>query len=383
MLNFGTGSNVSSSALGIGSALPQFAGNSGYSGGSQLAPPSFNPNTGTTRFQQQMNSQPAGGGAAWQASSYVPDRLPKKLEGKNLTSSERAAWSDRAPTSWDSQAIPVENTQQYVSNLPSGRSLYNDLMVDYNDFMAKGVYRFDDMDSNAFDATLADWAARESKNRKQYINMTDEWLAGEAANPTGVFRNREGSNGPTWDSASGEGGSSITWMDVPIRVYPKGLWGAGMNSGGLVHKGGREMLNQEGIAGALGAQVTPAQRQPNPQGPAPDTEPLIQAALMAIDPNSEMPEEERAEILAMFEEVFGPGSIEQLKEEYMGNDEVPAMLTPGEVVIPKNKVNEAGGPDSLMAMVDELGQARGGTPAQALEQSGGLGAVLGMNGGQR
>lgn len=390
MLNFGTGSNAPVSAAGIGSALPKFTGNSGYGAGTQLTPASFNPGTGTTRFQQMYNANPAGSGAEWQKSNYTPNTLERKLEGKNLTASQRDAWSDGNPTSWDAPAMSIEDSQQYVSNLPTGQSLYNDLMVDFNHWKSAGGYK-NNLNPD-FDITLADWAARESKNRKQYISMTDQWLAGEAANPTGVFRGRVESRGdPSWGEQAGldpsdANGRTINWMDVPIRVYPKGLWGAGLNDGGLVRRGDTQMLNEGGIAGVLGGQQQIPQQpiqqaQAGPQGPSPDTEPLIQAALMAIDPNSDMPEEERVEILSMFEEVFGPGSVEQLKEEYMGNDEVPAMLTPGEVVIPKNKVNEAGGADNLMAMVDELGQARGGTPAQALSQAGGLGAVLGMNDG--
>ena len=148
-----------------------------------------------------------------------------------------------------------------------------------------------------------------------------------------------------------------------------------MNSGGLVRRGDRE--DPQGLAAGYneGGQVQ--------AGGQMDNEQLINMALVAIDPNSNMPNSDREAILAMLEEVFGEGAVEALKEEYMGHDEVPAMLTPGEVVIPKNKVLEAGdgnpdaGAQNIMGMVDEMNNLQGGAPADALGGVGGIAAALG------
>lgn len=316
-VNFGSGNNTSS--MGLGSALPSF-NPSAYS--YTPSPPSFDPGTGTTRFQSMYQSATGGDLAPDESYYYYGKyRAPK---GWN-------ALGDAPPTGYffDGESKNVSIPVQYGTS-------------------PLDVVASPSMSGSLTHSTIGDWIEGNAELRRGVIGSDDYSVV-----DLNQFLK------PSWE-----------------RVSPS----YGMNSGGIVPG-----YNEGGIAMAMQPEMSgmeiPGQEI---QTGGEDTKELINMALVAIDPNSDMPEDDRTAVLSLFEEVFGPGSVEMLKEEYMGKDEVPAMLTPGEVVVPKNKVLHAGGGDpeagaqNIMQMVDELGQLRGGDPATALGGAGGIASALGV-----
>lgn len=153
---------------------------------------------------------------------------------------------------------------------------------------------------------------------------------------------------------------------------PYGLYGLRQRRGRRNWSGWNLHMNEGGVVegGLAGAGSVPQESfDPNDE--------LIQFALKAIDPESGMDDQDRQAILQEFEAKYGDGAVEVLEEMYFGHDEVPAMLTPGEVVIPKNDVIDAGGPESIMKVVEELKMARGGEASVPFPGGQGLMAALG------
>ena len=117
---------------------------------------------------------------------------------------------------------------------------------------------------------------------------------------------------------------------------------------------------------------------------SPEQEQLRAYAIDALDPNTPLSDEARNKILMAFEEVFGKGSVEELAKQLDASegsetgvgptDTVPAMLTPGEFVVPEDVVQNVG-EDNLYQMMD---QARGLAQGQAPVEQRGLGAATGM-----
>ena len=114
---------------------------------------------------------------------------------------------------------------------------------------------------------------------------------------------------------------------------------------------------------------------------------LMMQAMAAVDPMSGMDGQDRAAILAAYEQMYGPGSVDQLRAamaEQMAmesdgmSDSIPATIdgqemariSEGEVVIPADAVSSLGngstdaGARQLMSMVDELRQLKGGSASQ-------------------
>ena len=320
-LNYSGKGNTST--LGLGGALPSFnPGSYTYT----PVPPSFDPGTGTTRFQSMYSSS----------------------IGNDLQPGESYYYHGayRKPDSWDH--VGDTPPDGYVLD---GASKYISIPVEYGQ-------------------SPTEYGSTGTLNGMLGRSSVGEWIAGPAELRKGVL-----------------GAEDYSVVDLDSFLTPS--WerrnpSYGMNAGGMVRN-----YNEGGLAMAMPQEEMMGAPMPNPdiQPSSQDSEELINMALVAIDPNSDMPDDDRSAVLALFEEVFGPGSVEMLKEEYMGKDEVPAMLTPGEVVVPKNKVLHAGGGDpdagarSIMQVVDELGQLRGGEPAAALGGAGGIASALGMNDG--
>ena len=107
---------------------------------------------------------------------------------------------------------------------------------------------------------------------------------------------------------------------------------------------------------ASGGEVGPAEALNQDVGASPEEMQLVMGAIAALDSNSDMDNADRNMILAAFEEYFGEGALAELMEEIssvddgkrrdnfqFGNkpspeDTVPAMLQPGEFVLPKREV---------------------------------------------
>lgn len=123
----------------------------------------------------------------------------------------------------------------------------------------------------------------------------------------------------------------------------------------------------------------------------PQDEQFITLALEAIDPASGMPDQQRQIILEEFEKRYGEGAVEELMRQFeeaqeVPIDDIPAMLTEGEVVIPRDAVkgadpngngNVEAGARELMSMVDELRNVRGGEAAMPPAARQGIAAALG------
>ena len=111
------------------------------------------------------------------------------------------------------------------------------------------------------------------------------------------------------------------------------------------------------------------------------------AALQAVNPTSPMDDADRQMILTAFEEQYGEGAVEELRRQLeeaqeVPIDNVPAMLTEGEVVIPRDAVKAAGNGDvetgagELMSMVGELRAMSGGNASRPPNKNNqGLGAL--------
>ena len=139
---------------------------------------------------------------------------------------------------------------------------------------------------------------------------------------------------------------------------------------------GGEVMN--GLASGM-PQSLPQQElggvDPSQQGPSPEDQQLIQAAIAALDQESGMSEDDRVAILTEFENVFGEGAVEALLEEIQKGSETdtqPAMLTPGEYVLPKPIVDDVGAGRLDEMVRRETGQEPGGRPVQAQGLGGGL-----------
>jgi hypothetical protein len=123
------------------------------------------------------------------------------------------------------------------------------------------------------------------------------------------------------------------------------------------------------------------------QGPSPEDQELIQLAIAALDQQSDMDDEDRAIILTEFENKFGDGSVEELIQEVQvaeqagqaqqapqgfafgggvqgSSDTTPAMLTPGEYVLPTAVVDNVGVQNLNNIVQNTTGQIPGGRPVQ-------------------
>ena len=97
-------------------------------------------------------------------------------------------------------------------------------------------------------------------------------------------------------------------------------------------------------------------------GPSPEEEELVRAAIFALDPNSPLDEEERAAILEELERVLGEGSIEELIKvieqklsggQQVGNTDTEiAALTPGEMVVPETAQQALGGQQHILDVIN-------------------------------
>lgn len=137
-----------------------------------------------------------------------------------------------------------------------------------------------------------------------------------------------------------------------------------------------------GLMGPAPVQQAQPQAQPQGQPQSAEEQAIFQQAIMALDPSSNLSQEDRMQILQAFEEYFGPGSVEDLiatvESQKAQNsdglsDSVPAevsgqptSLSEGEFIVPADAVSglgngstEAGG-RQLGRMVDGIRSARGG-----------------------
>jgi len=166
-----------------------------------------------------------------------------------------------------------------------------------------------------------------------------------------ILLNEEGQGLPSWRKFSHGG---------PVDAGIGGLIDPGMIPEQQLPPG--TVLPQQGIP----------QQDPGPQMSPEQTE-LYEAATIALSPNSPFTPDETQAILAAFDEEFGPGSANELEAMLSGDqgqaiDNIPAMLTEGEYVIPKSDVelasnigNNEEGVMNLDRMFRELRQLKTGS----------------------
>jgi len=338
-LNFGAGFSGGSplGAGGLGSALPAYVPGANPAAAQNLIPPSLNPATGQTRFQQMagqnLTYDPAGSVPSWTDPSA--DRQFEYYYGIYNPQLYQEGHGRGPNASLGGTEIP----------LPEGWNVDNGFLT----------------------------APVNSKTAQKTGDISKYFTGGAYETRYGTLDHLNSSDGDPFFGRAEDTDRRASWE---------------YNSGGLVRRG--DSPNGYVAGGIVGPEMGQMPMQPMQeempmgpeQGPDQATKELIDATLMAIDPNSDLTEGQRESIVSLFIDEFGPEALEQLREEYMGNDEVPAQLTPGEVVVPKNKVLAAGGGDpnagasSIMRMIDEMNSLQGGAPSDALGGAGGIASAL-------
>ena len=156
-----------------------------------------------------------------------------------------------------------------------------------------------------------------------------------------------------WEKSGGVGVSETSWNPSTIS----------MANGGLVRRGDKDFDTY-----AHGGQVMPSASQQDSlaeqspgNGMTEYEESLTQATIQALDPDSQIDQNDRTTVIEEFERVFGEGAIEELLEELQSRDggdtpdgtsdsipalidgQQPAALSQGEYVLPAWFVAKAGG----------------------------------------
>lgn len=316
------------------------------------APPSVNPNTGKTVFQQMVDDRNGPGNAVSDAQFYVGELAEP---GAIL------------------RALGKPNGNLWVGIGARARQR-----------LLEGGHQYDET-RMAFPVPYFDRAANSGKNQALPANRAPLFFKDGTFEVVTLPANKSplytgDSNDPFGISAIRSG---FRQRDAGVLIPS---WESGFASGGLIKLG-----DAYRSGGAVEPQPEPHGKSVAPQPSSPDasdpeTERLYMGAMMALDPGTDLQPDEREMILSLFEREFGPEELAALEEEVAASqsdgtsDSIPAVikgksgdrpaaLSEGEFVMPADVVSGLGngstdaGARKLMAMID---QVRAGSAQKAM-----------------